>query len=180
MTNGNIYRRNKEALSMTKKIDEMSKQIKTWLAEEGMYKDKVADDKTYFHFIGESPQSSGQLFELFQPKNREDLIVIIRDLIISPEHLEKLREMDAIERNEFLWDIKFGLLFRKSSFNMTPDVDNPSKIDFRREIYYDGLNKNKLMEAIKENYLCSLFVKWKLMERFGKAVSGTEPSPMFG
>ncbi len=166
---------------MTKKIDEMSRQIKTWLSEEGMYKDKIADDKTYFHFIGESPQSSGQLFELFQPKNRDDLIAIMRGLIISPEHLEKLREMDATERKEFLWDIKFGLLFRESSFNMTFDGNNPSRIDFTREIYYDGLNKNKLMEAIRENYLCSLFFIWKLNKQFGEIVSTPEPTnPMFG
>ncbi len=163
-----------------KDIDEVSKKIKTWLTEEGMYKDKTADDKTYFHFIGESPPSSGQLFEIIQPKNRDDLVVIARGLIFSPVHLEKLREMSAAERTEFLWDIKFGLLFRESGFQMMPDGNNPERIQFTREIYYDGLNKNKLMETIRENSLCSLFVIWKLMERFGEVASGTEPSPMFG
>ncbi len=165
---------------MAKKIDEMSRQIKTWLTEEGMYKDKTADDKTYFHFIGESPHGSGQLFEIIQPKNRGDLVGITRGLMFSPEHLEKLRKISVAERTEFLWDIKFGLLFRESSFQMMPDGNNPERIQFTREIYYDGLNKNKLMEAIRENYQCSLFVIWKLMERFGEVFSGTEPSPMFG
>ncbi len=163
-----------------KDIAEVSKKIKTWLTEEGIYKDKVADDKTYFHFVGESPLGSRQLFEIFQPKNRDDLVGITRNLVLSPVHLEKLKEMSATERTEFLWDVKFGLLFRESGFQMMPDGNNLERIQFTGEIYYDSLNKNKLMEAIRENYLCSLFVIWKLMERFGDVASGTEPSPMFG
>lgn len=163
-----------------KEIDEMKRKIQTWLTEEGIYKDKVADDKAHFHFLVESPPGSGRLIDIVQPKNRDDLILVGNGLGFSPEHLEKLREMDATEKVEFLWDIKFGLLFKDSSFNMLPIRANPERIDFTREIYYDGLNKNKLLEAIRENYRCNLFVIWKFMEQFGEVVSGTEPSPMFG
>ncbi len=164
-----------------KDIDAVSRKIMTWLSEEGMYKDKVADDNARFHYNAESPPGSGRLIDIIQPKNRDDLILIGNGLMFSPEHLEKLREMDAVERTEFLWDIKFGLLFRESSFNILPDGTNPEKIQFTKEIYYDGLNKNKLMESIRENYRCNLFVIWKLNKQFGEIVSGSEPaSPMFG
>ena len=164
-----------------KDIDIVSRKIMTWLSEEGIYKDKVADDKTHFHFMTESPHGSGRLIDIIQPKNRDDLILIGNGLMFSPEHLEKLREMDAAEKTDFLWDIKFGLLFRDSSFNILPDGTNPEKIQFTREIYYDGLNKNKLMEAIRENFRCNLFVIWKFNKQFGEIVSGSEPtSPMFG
>lgn len=39
-----------------KEIDEMGRKIMTWLSEEGLYKDKIADDKAHFHFIAETPQ----------------------------------------------------------------------------------------------------------------------------
>jgi hypothetical protein len=163
-----------------KDIDEVSRKIMTWLSEEGIYKDKVTDDKTHFHFAAEFPQGSGRLIDIVQPKNRDDLIVLGNGLMFSPEHLEKLREMDVAERTEFLWDIKFQLLFRESNFQMIPDGNNPIRIHFTREIHYDGLNKNKLMEAIRENYRCNLFVIWKFIKQFGEVVSGTEISPMFG
>ena len=164
-----------------KDIDAMSRKIMTWLSEEGIYKDKVANDNALFHFNAESPQGSGRLIDIIQPKNRDDLILVGNGLMFSPEHLDKLKEMDAAERTEFLWDIKFGLLFRESSFNMLPDGINPEKIQFTREIHYDGLNKNKLMESIRENFRCNLFVIWKFNKQFGEIVSGSEPtSPMFG
>ncbi|TAN37060.1 MAG: DUF2299 domain-containing protein [Candidatus Methanoperedens sp.] len=164
-----------------KEIDTMSRKIKEWLSEDGMYKDKLADDKAYFHFIVEIPQGSGRIIDIIQPKNRDDLIIVGNGLMISPEHLEKLREMDETEKAEFLWDIKFGLLFRESSFQIIPEGNNPERVQFTREIYYDGLNKNKLMESLRENFRCNLFVIWKFNKQFGEIVSGSEPAgPMFG
>ena len=164
-----------------KEIDEMSRTIMNWLSEEGVYKDKVVDDNAIFHYLAEFPQGSGRIIELMQPKNREDLILIGNGLTFSPEHVKKLNELEKEEKSEFLWDIKFGLLFRKSGFNITPNLDNPEKIQFTREIYYSGLNKNILMEAMRENHLCNLFVIWMFNKKFGDIVSGSEPvSPMFG
>jgi len=163
-----------------KEIDGMCRKITSWLSQEGMYKDKVPDDKIHFHIIGELPSTPGMLFDIFQPKNRDDLIVIARGLMIVPEQLVRLNDMKAQEKTDFLWDIKYGLLFRESSFNMLPDGNNPDKIQFAREIRYDGLTKDKLMESIMENHKCALFVIWKLMERFGQVVSGTQSNPMFG
>jgi len=56
-------------------------------------------------------------------------------------------------------------------------------IRFMREIYYDGLNKNKLMEVVRENFKCELYVVWKFQEIFGdmqanNKVSGP-PEPMY-
>lgn len=171
--------KNKDNMTQ-KEIDGMCRKITNWLSQEGMYKDKVPDDKSHFHLIGELPNNPGMLFQIVQPKNRDDLIAIVKGLIISPEHLTKLNDMEAKEKADFLWDIKYGLLFRESSFNMLPDGINPDKIQFVREIRYDGLTKNELMESISENHKCALFVIWKLMERFGQVVSGSQSNPMFG
>ncbi len=89
--------------------------------------------------------------------------------------------MGETERVEFLWDIRFGLLFRESGFNFRPNHINPERIDFTREIHYDGLNKNKLMEVMRENFRCNLFVVWKLNKQFGEIAPESEPTgPMFG
>lgn len=163
-------------------IDDMSKKVRSWLSEEGIYKDRVADNNAHFHYIGEIPSGSGRLFDVFQPKNRDDLIIVANGFVFPPQHLKNLRDMDDARREEFIWDIRFGLLFRESGFNMLPDIKNPERVDFIREIHYDGLNKNKLMESIRENFRCNLFIIWKLNKQFGELVprSDSIESPMFG
>jgi hypothetical protein len=55
-------------------------------------------------------------------------------------------------------------------------------IHFTREIYYDGLNKNKLMEAVRENFKCELYVVWKFQEIFGDGQgnkTSSPPEPMY-
>lgn len=41
-------------VQVQKDIDETNRKIMMWLSEDGIYKDKVADDNTYFHFAAES------------------------------------------------------------------------------------------------------------------------------
>jgi hypothetical protein len=64
-----------------KDIDAMSRKIMTWLSEEGIYKDKVANDNALFHFNAESPQGSGRLINIIQPKNRDDLMLVSTDML---------------------------------------------------------------------------------------------------
>lgn len=164
-----------------KQIDEMSRTIRNWLSDEGIYKDKLTDDKAHFHFIAEFPQGSGRGIDIIQPKNRDDLILVGNGLMIAQEHSDKLKELAVLEKTEFLWDIRFGLLFRESGFNMLPDGTNPKTVQFTREIHYDGLNKNKLMEVIRENLRCNLFVMWKFNKQFGEVISESKPTDqMFG
>lgn len=161
-------------------IDDIGKKITNWLLEEGMYKDKNADGNAHFHFVGEYPQGAGRFFEIAQPKNRTDVIYVGNALGISLEHQTKLRELSSDEKSSFLWSIKYELLFKGSGFSIIPDIGEPQQIQFSREIYYDGLSKDKLMEVIRENYRCNLFVIWKFMEQFGESSDPEPTGPMFG
>ena len=56
-------------------------------------------------------------------------------------------------------------------------------IRFTSEIYYDGLTKNKLMEAVRENFKCELYIVWKFQEIFGEGPANKvskPPEPMYG
>ncbi len=59
------------------------------------------------------------------------------------------------------------LIFQDSDFEMEPRGFDIDSIRFTREIYYDGLTKNKLMEVLKGNFKCELYVVWKFQETFG-------------
>lgn len=150
-----------------REVDEMSRKIMNWLSEDGLYKDKVYDEKLHFHLAAEYPAGSGRHINIIQPNNRDDMIVVVSRIKLAEVHEKALQDMQKKERDRFLWDMRYALLFRESNFQMEPSIDNLQSIQFSREIHYDGLNKNKLMEVIRENFKCELYVVWKFSEAFG-------------
>ena len=86
------------------------------------------------------------------------------------------------EKERIKWQIRYDLLFQDSSFEIQPVGQDIRSIRFSREIYYDGLTKDKLMQAIRENFKCELYVVWKFQELFGEgsvAKASEPPGPMY-
>jgi hypothetical protein len=151
-----------------KQVEETCKKIMTWLSEDGLYKDKVYDEKLYFHLAAEYPSGSGRHISVIQPNNRDDMAIVVSRIRLADVHEKALLAMPKKERDKFLWEMRYALLFRESSFQMEPKPDSLKSIQFSREIHYDGLTKNKLMEVIRENFKCELYVVWKFSEAFGE------------
>lgn len=143
----------------------MSKKVEAWLRQEGMFEREIEDGEAYFHFVAKHGGSDVH-FEVIYPKKSVDSVVIVSGLNIAHEHIKNMDGLGNGERAEFLWGIKFGLLFEQTAFNLLPNGQRPEVVKFTRHIYFDGLTKEKLMEVIRENYRCNLFVIWKFMERF--------------
>ena len=148
--------------------DDVMRKVKDWLTDEGIYKDKVPDDNANYHFIVEYPQNSGRITEIIQPKQRDDLILIASGTELSKEHYDGLKTKRKEERDKILWDIRFDLLFRNTDFKTTPEEEF-QKIEFFRSLYFDGLTKIMLMDAIRENYKCYLYIVWKMRRLFGES-----------
>jgi hypothetical protein len=161
-------------------INEMSIKIKNLLSEENILKEEVKDEVTHFHFICEKPLKSGVVFDIFQPINRNDLIAITMSVLLPAEQLKQLNAIVEKEREDFIGKITFGLLFQKPSFKMLSEGNTPICFRLKREIYYDGFNKNKLMDSIEEIRRGFLFIKLKFKERFRGNTHKTERDPMFG
>ena len=155
---------------MTKQeMDEVMRKVQAWLTEEGVYRDKVPDDNANYHYKIEFPQGSGRPADIIQPKPRDDLILIISGVSLSEEHYEGLKSKSKKERDDILWDMRFDLLFRNSDFNMLPNLDDLKTIQFIRPLHFEGLTKNVLMDAIREDYKCHLYIVWKMQRLFGAA-----------
>ena len=75
--------------------------------------------------------------------------------------------------------MRFELLFRNSDFNMIPNAEDPQTIQFIRPLHFEGLTKNVLMDAIREDYKCHLFVVWTMQRLFG-AAPPKSPETMYG
>jgi hypothetical protein len=162
-------------------IDTQEK-IKTWLVQEGLFKEEVQVENLYFQLAAEFPVKSGRHLSIIQPKNHEDMIVVFSRIRLADAHQKALSAMPPKERDRLLWQMRYDLLFQDSSFEIEPGGSDLQSIRFSREIYYDGLTKNQLMQAIRENFKCELYVVWKFQEIFGEGqinrVIGP-PEPMY-
>lgn len=65
--------------------------------------------------------------------------------------------------------MRFELLFRGSDFQMIPSAEDLQVIQFTRQLHFEGLTKNLLMDAIRYDYRCHLYVVWTMMRFFGEA-----------
>lgn len=170
-------------IAMTdQEIEETSGKIKAWLTQEGLFKEQVQDENLSFHLAAEYPARSGRHVSIIQPKNREDMIAVFSRIRLAEVHRKALSAMPLKEKEQFLWSMRYDLLFQESSFEMEPRGGDLESIHFTREIYYDGLTKNKLMEALRENFKCELYVVWKFQEVFGEGQANRifgPPEPMY-
>ena len=162
-------------------IDTQEK-IKTWLVQEGLFKEEVPQENLYFQMAAEFPAKSGRHLSIIQPKSHEDLVVVFSRIRLADAHQKALAALPPKERERLLWNMRYDLLFQDSSFEIEPGGGDLQSIRFTREIYYDGLTKNELMQAIRNNFKCELYVVWKFQEIFGEGPTNRiagPPEPMY-
>jgi len=147
--------------------DEVAKKVRDWLVEDGIYKDKVADATADYHFVAEFPPNSRRYIDVIFPKNRDDMVVVAAGVKLSEEHYRSLISLSKEKREELLWEIRFKLLFLETGFQILPSSEDPRIFQFNRELYFDGLNKNVFMDAVKQVYRCMLFIIWTMQKLFG-------------
>jgi len=164
------YRRDKRFIMK----NEIAEKVKKWLVDEGIYKDKLVDDAATHHFLVEMPPNSRQFIDVIFPKNREDMVIIASGLKLSDKHYKSLMSLSEDKRNEILWEIRFRLLFVETGFRIMPSLSDPQLFQFTRELYFDGLNKNMFMDALKQVHKCKLFIIW-LMEKISGASGDIQP-----
>lgn len=158
-------------------IEETRDKIQTWLTQEGLFKEMVQEESLYFHIAAEYPAGSGRHVSILQPKNHDDMIVVFSRIRLAEAHQKAIAALPPKEKDRLLWQMRYDLLFQESSFELEPGKGELQSIRFTREIYYDGLNKNKLMEAVRENFKCELYVVWKFQENFGDGQANKTSSP---
>jgi hypothetical protein len=163
-------------------VGEARDKIKAWLVQEGLFKEELPVENLHFQMAAEFPAKSGRHLSIIQPNSHQDMIVVFSRIRLAEAHQKAISAMPPKEREQLLWKMRYDLLFQESSFEIEPGGSDLQSIRFMREIYYDGLTKNALMQAIRENFKCELYVVWKFQEIFGEGqtdrVSGP-PEPMY-
>ncbi len=151
--------------------------IRSWLTQEELFREMVKEDGLRFHIAAEYPAKSGRHVSVLQPMNRNDMIVVFSRIRLADAHKLAIRAMPAGDQERLIWKLRYDLLFQESSFELELNQGYLDGIHFTRDIYYDGLTKNRLLEAIRENFKCELYVVWKFQEVFGDGLTGKTSSP---
>ena len=160
-----------------KDIDEMSKKIMGWLSDDGRDVKKALDDSTYFNYGCEFVKNSSRFFEVWQPKDRADLIVMGCFLNIPKNYQKVLKGMKDKERMAFFKSIQFAFMFRPISYDILPTVQNAERFEFMIPLYYDGLNKNVFMDSIRLLERCTFFTNI-MLDALSEPAGVEVPDPM--
>ena len=142
------------------------KQIQDWLAEEGLFKEKVPDNSANFHFIINYP--AGHILDIIQPKDKDDMILIGCAAEVSPEQVSTIRSSSESKKQEFIWDLRISLNQLLLDFELEHPNNELNKFVITEEIYEDGLSKNNLILGIKKVFKGYLQCIWVLGKYFGE------------
>ncbi len=148
----------------------LKEMIRAWLEDEEMFRQEVDDESADFHFVIEVPPGSGQVIDVIAPRNK-GLVVVASGVKLSEEHYSAIMGMEEKEREKFMWEIRFALIFLSTEFQILPGAATPQLFQFTRKLYQEDLTRQLLMDSVGEVHKCKLFVIWKMRERFDKADS---------
>ena len=71
--------------------DTIGDTVQKWLSDIGVFRQKVPDDNTNFHFMINYPEDN--VMDVIQPKQNSDLVVIGCATNVGPEHLTGMRNL---------------------------------------------------------------------------------------
>ena len=147
--------------------------VKNWLADEGVFREKAADENADFHFVIEFPKDN--VMDVVKPKEK-DVIVIGCATQVAPEHISLMQNASPQEKNKFLFILFIFLAYIMSFLNLFL-VDYELKVDqdilqqyvVTDNIYEDGLTKDALFKTIKRVFKAKLHCIMLLNYDFGNS-----------
>jgi hypothetical protein len=148
--------------------DQAKDLMKKWLEENHHEVKEITDENATFHFEFDYPLGSMKRQRVIQPKEFPSLIVVLNGVSIAAEHAEKLKTMEANDRDAFYNEIRKDLLFLQNSYDLNTDEAGVAKqVQFSYEFYYDALTKTKLYEGLLLNHRTLLYIITKFNDEFG-------------
>ena len=155
-------------INLAKKLDD---KVQKWLSDIGIFRNKMPDDNTNFHFIINYPEEN--VMDVIQPKGNPDLVVIGCATNVSPEHLSEMRNLSDSKKNDFIWDFRYMLNSKDVDFQLSHPNNVLESFLITAEIYEDGLTKDRLISIIKQVFRAKIQCVWKIQQEFGMGNDGS-------
>ena len=127
--------------------------IKNWLADEGVFREKSADDNAEFHFVIEFPKDN--VMDVVKPKGK-DVLIIGCATQVSPEHVNLINNASPEIKSKFLFDVSTNLNLFLVDYELKVDQDILQQFVITDTIYEDGLSKDALFKTIKRVFKAKL------------------------
>ena len=153
-------------------MSEIEENVQKWLSDEGLFRQKVPDDNTNFHFMINYPE--GHVLDVIQPKGKDDMVLVACATNVSPEHQTEIKKLSAKKREEFIWDVRFLLNNQFVDFQLQHPDNILQNFVITEEIFEDGLSKDRLISTVKKIFRAKLQGIWKIQKKFGIGGEGTE------
>jgi len=128
--------------------DEAREAISAWLKEEGGTVEIRREPRLYFQI--EFTNRRGRVYNIFQHKDRRDKLVVSVRLVLSPKHRKGLQNVPQRIRRAWLMDLRLALLHHNLNFAFFPGLATIDEITLRKPIWYDGVNKNALLQTVRQ------------------------------
>ena len=144
-------------------IDE--EQIRNWLMEEDLIREKIYDENANFHYIINFP--SNNAMDIIQPKTKEDVLIIGCATEVSKEEQNIIKNSPKNINQEFIWKVRFSLNEMLLDFELEHPNDQLKRFIITEDIFEDGLTKHVLIKSIKKVFKGKLQCMWILGKTYG-------------
>ena len=144
-------------------IDE--EQIRNWLMEENLIREKIYDENANFHYIINFPNNNAM--DVIQPKSKEDVLIIGCATEVSQDEQNIIKDSPKHINQEFIWKIRFALNEMLLDFELEHPNDQLKRFIITEDIFEDGMSKHVLIKSIKKVFKGKLQCIWILGKTYG-------------
>ena len=152
-------------------IDE--EQVRNWLLEEDIIREKIYDENANFHYLINFPNNN--TMDIINPKSKEDVLIIGCATEVSQEEQRIIKSSPKDINQEFIWKIRFSLNEMFLDFELEHPNDQLTRFIITEDIFEDGLTKHTLIKTIKKVFKGKLQCIWILGKTYGSIQNTNVP-----
>lgn len=148
----------------------LEKRLQDLCLEEGITMRKVQNDMASFHLTLQFPNPQSTI-NIYQPKNKNDLVIIGSIIEVVEEHKEKIRQLSMKDREAFIWDLRLLLARGDTEFELQHPDNILEFVRIHKFLFEDGLSKHVFMNTLFDINRKKLLVIWFIQKRFGSSLT---------
>ena len=151
-------------MSTDRKPSDIKEQIRTWLMEDGWSLRQETPQGGLWAFVADDGR--GRKIVVGQNINKPDEIILQGQVNVGDDITNKISQMQEVERNKLLWDLRFELLIKYLEF---AGIEIPIKsVRVSERIFQDELTKGHFLQRTAEVRKGVLVVLWMLQKQFAQ------------
>jgi hypothetical protein len=146
--------------------ESFEKKVEELCLEEGIALRKVQNDMANFQLNLQFPNPQSTI-NVFQPKGKNDMIMVGAVIEIAEIHRQGLRALDTKKREEFIWNLRLMLAQGTVEFELRHPDNILEFVRVHKFLYEDGFSKSIFMNALFDVNRSKLQVIWFIQKEFG-------------